>query len=197
MWQACRVRAATSPDRRSRRRIRRASGSGSCATRFQGCGGSRFSSTRTILPPSSRQASFRARPTRSASRSCGGDCQPGDIAPAIEGVKGRVDALYLCTDFVREQQPRRHQRFGARGEAAYHAGLPRRDAGRRPHVLRGELPRPVPPRRREGRHDPARREARAIFRSSSRASSTSSSTSRPPRRSASPCRRRSSLPLRR
>ena len=24
--------------------------------------------------------------------------QPGDIAPAIEGVKGRVDALYVCTD---------------------------------------------------------------------------------------------------
>ncbi len=82
-----------------------------------------------------------------------------DIAPAIAGVQGRADGLYVCTELVRKQQSGSHQCIGARGATADDAWFPGVRPGGRSDVLWSKLPGAVPARRRIRRQDPSGRKA--------------------------------------
>ena len=94
-----------------------------------------------------------------------------DIALVFEALKGRADALYVCSDpLVNANDIRINTLALARATAddARHPGIRR---SRRSDVLWTKLPGPVPARRRLCRQDSARARSRPTSRSSSRPSS--------------------------
>jgi putative tryptophan/tyrosine transport system substrate-binding protein len=82
-----------------------------------------------------------------------------DIGPTFEALKGRSDALYVCTDALASTQPDSNQHPGGRRATADDARVSGLRRSGRSHVLWTKLPGPVPAQRRLCRQDFARGEA--------------------------------------
>ena len=104
-----------------------------------------------------------------------------DIAPAFEALKGRADALYVCSDALVNANRIRINTLALGARLPTMHGYRELRRSGRSDVLWTKLPGPVPALRRLCRQDSARGRSRARSRSSSRPSLISSSISRPPR----------------